>query len=256
MPVLKRISRALRALLASRVPALVRLLPATAPLLAQRYLCRAGSPARELLVCLPGIGDTADDYEARGFVAALRASGHHVDMMTADAHFGYYADRSLVERLRTDVIRPARARGYDKIGLLGISLGGLGALLYAQAHPEDVAGLVVLAPFLGKTVADDIVRAGGLAQWRGASESGEDYERRLWTWLKGYVTHPAGMPPLHLAFGSRDRFARANRLLAAVLPESQVHMLPGRHNWTTWRRLWRGLLAAGFGFNAHPMSRD
>lgn len=236
-----------------RVPRLARVLPATVPLLAKRHLCRAGSPSRELLVCLPGIGDTGHDYEVRGFLSALRASGHHIDMVAADAHFGYYADRSLIERLRTDVIVPAQAHGYEKIWLLGISLGGLGALLYAQTHPEDVAGLVVLAPFLGKSVADEIARAGGLAQWSTTDGPGEEYERRLWTWLKGYVTHPEGMPPLHLAFGSRDKFAPANRLLASVLPGSRVHVLPGRHNWTTWRRLWQRLLVAGLGSRARQI---
>ena len=65
-------------------------------------------------------------------------------MVVADAHVGYFRNRSFEDRLRADVMVPARARGYESIWLAGISLGGLGALLYADEHPEEVAGLLLI----------------------------------------------------------------------------------------------------------------
>ena len=44
---------------------------------------------------------------------------------------------------------PALARGVTTIWLAGISLGGFGALRYAEAHREIVEGLLLLSPFLG-----------------------------------------------------------------------------------------------------------
>lgn len=245
MRYIRRLSRSLRAVLALRVPPLVRWLPTAIPLLFRHYPC-APQRTDALLVCLPGIEDLASDYETHGFIDAIRQSGFGMDVVTVDAHYGYYARRTLLARLREDVIGPARAAGYEKVWLLGISLGGLGALLYAQSHPEDVSGLVLLAPFLGTTgVVDEVRRGGGLAHWVPGHAGPPDFDQSLWQWLAGYLRHPERMPALHLAFGARDRFAAAHRLLAANLPAQHVHILPGRHNWRTWRRLWHRLLATG-----------
>ena len=52
-------------------------------------------------------------------------------MTVADIHLSYYITRTAIQRLREDVILPARASGYKRISLAGISLGGLGALYHA-----------------------------------------------------------------------------------------------------------------------------
>jgi enterochelin esterase-like enzyme len=44
-----------------------------------------------------------------------------------------------------------------------------------------------------------------------------------------------------LAFGSKDRLVAGQRLLAALLPPRDVLEVPGGHEWTTWRALWRQL---------------
>jgi hypothetical protein len=78
--------------------------------------------ARELLVFLPGVFDVVEDYEAHGFLQAVRETGRAVDKLLVDAHLGYYAARTVLERLRQDVIGPARAR-YESIRLIGVSMG-------------------------------------------------------------------------------------------------------------------------------------
>lgn len=61
------------------------------------------------------------------------------------------------------MIIPAKNNGYENIILVGISLGGHGALLYATKYPEDVYFVFVIAPFLaGPVVADAIEKAGAL----------------------------------------------------------------------------------------------
>jgi alpha-beta hydrolase superfamily lysophospholipase len=68
--------------------------------------------------------------------------------------------------VKTELVEPAKASGYEKIILVGTSLGGHGALLYITKHSEDVDGVVVLAPFLGGgRVVEAIEKAGSLGKW-------------------------------------------------------------------------------------------
>lgn len=44
-----------------------------------------------------------------GFVRAVRERQLGVDMVLVDAHLGYYSDRSMIDRLQSDIVAPARA---------------------------------------------------------------------------------------------------------------------------------------------------
>jgi pimeloyl-ACP methyl ester carboxylesterase len=216
--------------------------PAVVPL---RTVSHPGSgPAGgDLIVFLPGRGDQAEDFERRGFLGAARAAGLAADVIAVDAHLAYYQKRVIVDRLWEDVVVPARARGYQRLWFVGISLGGLGSLLLAQNHPEAAAGLLVLAPYLGEEeIAREIESAGGLARWSGAP-SKDDF-RGLWGWLRGYATREA-RPPLWLAYGESDRYAYGHRLLGSALPRDRVLVAAGKHDWTAWNRLWAEFLTRG-----------
>lgn len=116
----------------------------------------SGVRAQErLIVFLPGIGDLAADFAARGFIGPIAQSGLAADAVAVDAHYGYYARRSVIDRLAHDVVLPARKRGYWEIWLVGISMGGLGALSYATQHPEHLDRVVLLAPDLGAPAIGD-----------------------------------------------------------------------------------------------------
>lgn len=197
-----------------------------------------------LLILLPGRGDRGRDFRAHGFLDIGRGRGF--DVLAADAHFGYYMARSIVERLHADIVQPARTRGYERIWLLGISAGGLGAILYADTHPAMVDGLILLAPYPGdEALVDDIAAAGGLASWDGAGEAGAAFQRKGWRWLQR-ATEPPDAPPIVLGYGRDDRFARANGLIAERLPPARVFTADGGHRWPVWRTLWTRIVAAGF----------
>ena len=203
----------------------------------------AGVAGGDLVVFLPGRGDRAEDFEERGFLAAAREAGLGADVLAVDAHLAYYYKRVIMDRLWEDVVLPARARGYRRVFIVGISLGGLGALTLAQEHPDAVAGLFVLAPYLGEpALTREIETAGGLARWSGGP-SERDF-RGVWSFLRGYATGEA-RPPLWLAYGESDRYAYGHRLLASALPGDHVLVTPGGHDWKAWDRLWREFLARG-----------
>ena len=200
------------------------------------------SPA--LLVLLPGLYDRPRHFARAGFIEAARSSPVTADLMTVNASHAYYRSRTIVTRLHHDVIGPAQRAGYQQIWLVGISLGGLGALLYLQAHSADVAGVVLLSPYLGeKKLLDQVAAAGSLAAWQPAPECTTDPLCGVWQWLQTYSEQPAGTrTPALLGYGQSDRFAQAHELLAHALGRSRTVVVNGGHNWTTWRQLWDRLL--------------
>ena len=251
MPEPKRLKKrpiaALAALAAVALLAGCGLLPraSTVPLrvLADNATC--SSRPQTLLVMLPGASSLPEEFLQEGFVLALRERRLALDVALVDAHLGYYKDKTILERLQADVIAPARAKGYRKIWLVGVSLGGLGALIQARAQPADADGLMLLAPYLGERRVTDAVQAdGGLKAWRGAAPDPmpEDDDLLLWQWLQAYSTAPTLRPPLVLGYALGDRLAPANQLLSASLPADNVFTTAGGHDWPEWRRLWNRML--------------
>lgn len=235
----RRAKRRAASLLWRGVPRCASLFPLRHPLRTVAF--RSSAAGRRLLVLLPGIGDLAEEFSRAGFVDAVRQTAPGTEMVAVDAHLGYYTSRSLVERLHLDVIRPAIEAGYSEISLAGISLGGLGALLYAGAHPQQLSRVWLLAPYLGPSgLVREIREAGGLARWAPEGGKGDAPLREVWGWIK--ERREASSPPLYLGYGAADRFAAAHRLLAETLPPEQVREVPGGHDWKTWRTLWSQFL--------------
>jgi S-formylglutathione hydrolase FrmB len=203
------------------------------------YLAQEDGPGRALMVLLPGRHDSAADFDKHGFVQMARKARAPVDLVAADAQYGYYVSRTLGDRLAEDVFAPARARGYQSFWMAGISMGAFGALIYAEQHPGEVEGLLAIAPFLGD---DDLIKeiedAGGLAKWKTTAKPAPgDYLRQLWLWLGRCTPQAQGCPRIFLGFGQSDRFIRAERLLAAELPADQVVQVPGDHDWGPWEQV-------------------
>ena len=194
-----------------------------------------------VVIMLPGRGDRANSFIRNGFPNAGELYGF--DTIAADAHFGYFRQRNLVERLHEDIVLPARKAGYKKIWLLGISAGGFGSILYASQYPDQIDGVILLAPFLGDREAiDELVAAGGLAAWSADESKLRDYEIAIWSWLNK-VTSEANRKPLLLGYGNADRLSGAYGVLLDVLDSSSVYTREGGHKWTTWTPLWDSISA-------------
>jgi pimeloyl-ACP methyl ester carboxylesterase len=195
------------------------------------------------MVWLPGAYHAAHDFVAAGFAQAVRARRAALDLIFIDLELAHVGDRSALQRLRSDIVLPARAAGVS-VWLGGISLGGLFALDYAASHPEELGGLCLLAPYLGNRIlTGEIARAPGLAAWQPGDLAETDEERRIWRYIK---TRQPGSRPLYLGFGREDRFAATHELLAAALPAGCVDVIAGGHEWPTWSRLWENFLDSRF----------
>lgn len=212
--------------------------------------CDGANPAGTLLIMLPGAYGTPEDFVEQGFVDAVRRRGVRVDIVMADAHLGYFTDRSVITRIREDIVLPALEAGRCEIWLAGISLGALAALGYAVEHGPDIAGVVAISPYPGsREVLGEIVTAGGPSDWRPHAVPGiDDLERAVWAWLVDGSGNPGCRPPVYMGFGREDRFAEGQAMMAGTLPADRSCMVAGAHDWGCWREVWerwldRGLLA-------------
>src|SRR5262249_41055358 len=119
---------------------------------------------------------------------------------------------------------------------------GFGTLFYARAHTADITGVLALAPYLGeRELIDEIYAQGGLASWKGPPRvdamTQDNSPREVWRWLQAVVRGQEHGPNAYLRFGETDKPAHADALLAQAPPENHVWVIPGAHDWDTWRRL-------------------
>jgi pimeloyl-ACP methyl ester carboxylesterase len=216
------------------------------PVLAIPY--QAGKVQDSVVVFLPGLGDKPQDFVDNGFVTVLRQV-HKSDVIIADAHIGYYNSGTILERLNQDVFEPIRRQGYKHVWLVGISLGGGGALLSGRQWPAMFETIVFIAPYLGEpALIQEIAEAGGPLKWQTALSRPISEADRLfragWAWLQQVITTDSNQhSQIYLAYGNQDRFIRSHNLLAAALPTDHVFRVDGGHDWPTWRRLWTKLLS-------------
>jgi len=153
-------------------------------------------------------------------------------------------DRTVFVRLQEEIISPARALGCA-LWIGGISLGGYLALGCAERQPREFAGLCLLAPYLGSyLITGEIERAQGIEGWRPGEAGKEDEERSIWRFIRTLRTRSL---PVHLGLGREDRFGRRQELLAAALSPQSVDIVPGGHDWATWRALWDRFLEVRLG---------
>jgi hypothetical protein len=198
-------------------------------------------PPKTLLVLLPGAYDVPQDFIDQNFVREVRKRNVYADIQIVDAHIGYYTKRQIVKRLEDEIVSPAKIKGYDNIWFAGISLGGYGTLLYSKSNPTALEGVFLMAPYLGENEWARVVQnQGGLKKW--SSNPTDDVDGSLWRWLQSYANQSTDKLPIYVGFGSSDRFAQANGLLADVLPKERSMVIPGGHDWKTWLALWTNFL--------------
>jgi len=159
--------------------------------------------------------------------------------MLTSATFGYYVHRNIVDRLDADVVRPAREQGYKQIWLAGASVGGMGVLFYEYAHPGELTGMILMAPWLASSdLQDEIRKAGGVRGWDPGPKpdhvDNDNYQREMWRVVKHWSEDPSSAQRVWVIVGSGDKLVQSDRLLAQALPPSHLLEIPGRHSWETF----------------------
>src|SRR5258708_16574156 len=203
-------------------------------------LNRAQAPDGVVLALLSGTYSEPEDFVREGFAGAVRADGLGAEFVRGAVRAEWFADGSIVGRIREAIVLPARERGASRIWLAGISLGGLAALSYAARHEEDIEGIVLISPYPAtREVLREMDEAGGLGQWKPVIPPDGDLEREAWLWL---AASREGRPPVHCYFASGDRFAPGQRRMAEAVAPERARQIPGRHDWNASGAVWAGFL--------------
>ena len=146
------------------------------------YPASAGAPAATRIILMPPAYAEPEDFIASGFVDAVRARGLDIDLVFAGLKAAHITQRSLVGAVHS-LVAPAAAQGC-RVWLGGISLGGFAALCYAAGHAGSLAGLCLLAPYLGSHIITDEVAQAGIDAWQPGSRAEGDDERDVWRFIQ------------------------------------------------------------------------
>lgn len=199
----------------------------------------AAQPPHRLVVMLPGRGDDLDSLGRRGIAQIIHRQWPDADVILAGLTMPFYREGRAARRLHDEVLASTRAQHYDQVWLAGISLGGLGALMYDRAYPGEIDGMLLISPYLGdKPLYREIQAAGGLDRWQSGPVQAftpETYQRELWRYIQRWSGDPGRAGSIWVAYGDKERFRDRIGLLGAQLPPGHAFELPGHHNWTLWR---------------------
>jgi len=204
------------------------------------------APARRLLILLPPAEATPQDFFAQGFVDAVRQYGIDTDILLADVDYQHVMAKTVSAELARQMQSYAQGAPYSEIWLAGISLGAFNALGFAATCDQALAGLHLMAPYPGtRDILREIQDAGGALNWVDSPQCTDVDERQWWRWLARQAQTGRWDLPISLSLATRDRFITGQRLLAALLPEQQVHCVDGAHDWAAWMTMWEHWLAHG-----------
>lgn len=204
-----------------------------------RTVLAGDTPGDTLVVVLPGRWDNVEVMAGAGIAEAVQGAWPDADVLLTSATMAYYTDGQLPQRLHREVVAPARERGYRHVWMMGASMGGMGTLLYEQAYPGELDGLVLLAPYLGRArVLKEISLAGGIGDWSPGPEPAErnrsNYDQELWRYLQTWLSDPSLGQRTWLAYGDEDRLRDAVPVFAPLVPADHVLEVPGGHAWSVW----------------------
>ncbi len=178
-----------------------------------------------LVVMLHGYGDshaTALSGMSPAQAVALRVGGAPLPPMalvTVDGGGGYWNPHpgdDPMGMLTGELIPLCQRRGLGRaphrLGVMGISMGGFGALLLAETRPDLVAAAAAISPAIWTSY--DQARAANAGAYASADDFAAD----------DAVTHAAALArvPVRIAAGRADPFYPGVQSLARVLPEGAV----------------------------------
>lgn len=195
---------------------------------------------KTLVIVLPGRADNVAVMQQFDVAEAIHAGWPEVDVQLTSATLAYYTDGGLPQRINQQFIQPARAQGYQRLILMGASMGGMGSLVVDEAHPGVFEHVLLLAPYLGRErVMREITEAGGIASWQPGDKPAvvdrRNFDRELlWRQIHSFTLDADSRARVWLAYGEEDRLAGTVPVIAPALDAEQILPRPGGHKWVVW----------------------
>jgi len=198
----------------------------------------AQGQAQRVMVLLPGRADDLERLRRSGAADVVQKAWPGTDVVLAELTLDYYMRQDAERRLHDEVVEPLRKRGYQQVWMGGASMGGMGTLLYDRSYPDQLDGMVLLAPYLGSSALHAQIRAaGGLSQWNPGppqTMTMDNWDHELWRYLHALSSQPERTRRIWLAYGDKDRLRKAMPLIEPMLPAGQVLVREGGHSWSVW----------------------
>jgi S-formylglutathione hydrolase FrmB len=200
---------------------------------------------------LHGSGGNFRDWSNYSDVARFAESNLVLVMPQGD--YSYYVNASehpaeryedyIVEDLLSDVEgRFQVAKGRANRAIVGVSMGGFGAIKIALSHPDLFVFAGALSPPMDVPRREFSFRR-PRQSWALRSifgPLGSDSRRSNDPYLIARSVVPASAPYLFLSCGSGESLLGPNRQFAAVLVAQRLphefHVVPGGHDWTQWNQ--------------------
>ena len=189
-------------------------------------------------------------YAAQGLVLVMPEGGSSYYVNSA-AKPGDRFEDYIVQDLIPDAERRFPARS-DRSGraIVGVSMGGYGAIRIAFDHPDRFAFVGTISAALD--VPSRPFSAHRIGQWQRFrtifGPIGSPSERAGDPFHFVQSADPAAMPYFWLAAGSQEALLDVNRRFANDLRkrgfQSEFHTAPGGHDWQQWNRQIPGLFAS------------
>lgn len=172
-------------------------------------------------------------------------------LVMPEGNYSYYvnaverpADRYedyIVQDLLSDVEgRFPLAKGRANRAIVGVSMGGFGAIKIALSHPDLFAFAGALSPAIDVPRRQFSLRRvqQSTALRSIFGPSGSDARRRNDPFLIAKSVTPPSSPYLFLSCGRDESLLEPNRQFAALLAKQHLpyefHIVPGGHEWAQW----------------------
>lgn len=200
---------------------------------------------------LHGGGGGYRDWSNYSDVAQFAASG--LILVMPEGNSSYYTNSAtvpqdrfedyIVKDLISDVeSRFPAAQGRPNRAIVGVSMGGFGAVKIALRYPNLYVFAGGISPALDVPTRPFSIKR--IAQWRFHSAifgpEGSETRKENDPFLLVQSADPAAAPYFFLTCGDREGLLPANRKFAALLEKRkfvyEFHVVPGDHNWTQWSR--------------------
>lgn len=193
------------------------------------------------MLLLPGRWSPPEEFVQFGIVDIIQKERPLARILAPDLHLGYYMRGVADACLHEEIIGPAKKQGL-RVTIIGVSMGGLGALSYSLRFPGEVDEMLLLSPFVGdKDLVAEIERAGGLEKWEspvGTPRSKAEALQKMWIEMKRQWLPRAGPPfPIAIAVGKSDRLLASNQFFTrSILQPYQLIEIQGGHDWACWKQ--------------------
>jgi putative tributyrin esterase len=179
-------------------------------------------------------------YAERGFLLIMPEGESSYYMNSATRSQDRFEDY-IIHDLITDVEQrfPALA-GRQNRAIIGISMGGFGAVVLGLKHPELFAFVGGLSSALDVPSRPFSIKR--MEQWRHHSSifgsRGSEKRKANDPYVLARQAHRAAMPYIFLSCGEQEGLLAANRKFASILKEMEFahefHSGPGGHDWNQW----------------------